>query len=125
MIQVILSFVTLALMVFALVTVITSDGSQINHLPKFAWVLLIIFLPLIGSILWFALGRERASTHDIGGFGDPRRSEPNVIAAPYEATRQRTTEEELAAVDREIEYYEKQRKIRELEQELRSKRDST
>jgi hypothetical protein len=47
----------LALDVFCLIDVITSDEDRVRNLPKIAWFLLILFFPLIGSVAWLAAGR--------------------------------------------------------------------
>ena len=36
-----------------------TDESRIRHLPKIAWILLVLFFPLAGSIAWIAAGRPR------------------------------------------------------------------
>ena len=116
MAQILLSAATLAVMIFALVDIITSDNWRIRFLPKIAWALLVIFLPLIGSILWFVLGKERQPAENRGSFGDPRRQ-----LSP--SSPRFTTEDDLAAVEREIEFHEKQAEIRRLEAQLRAKRE--
>ena len=116
--QFILSAVLLALMIFAIVDAITTDNWRIRFMPKVAWVLLIVFLPIIGSVLWFVLGKERQVVESLGGlgsFGDPRRNEP--------VQRPSRTEDELAAIEREIEFHEKQAEIRRLEERLKAKRE--
>lgn len=113
----IISLVTLALCIFALVDLITSDASQIKHLPKVAWVIIVLLFPLVGSIVWLLVGKDRSPVSDgWGSFGDPNR---RVDAAP-----KTTTEQELEALDREIEFHEKQEKIRRLEAELEKRRRS-
>ena len=117
MAQVLLSVVTLAVMIFALVDIITSDNWRVKHLPKIAWVLLVIFLPLIGSVLWFVLGKEReARAEPFTTVGDPRRRE---TAVPQRSS----TEDDLAAVEREIQFHERQAEIRRLEAKLKARRD--
>lgn len=117
MFQLVISFAWLALVIFTLVDIITRDSGQIKHLPKVAWVFVIIFLPLIGMILWFTIGREYASrTADLGSFGDPRRAQA--------ATTSRT-EDDLAALESEIEFHEKQARIRRLEAELEARREES
>ena len=110
-----LSVLLLAVMIFAIVDAITSDSWRIRFMPKVAWVLLIVFLPLVGSILWFVLGKERTAVESHGSFGDPRRQDA-VRSAP-------STEDDLAAVEREIAFHEKQAEIRRLEAKLQAKRD--
>ena len=115
MVYLIISLVTLALSIFALVDLITSDASQIKALPKIAWVLIILFFPLVGSIVWLLAGKDRSPVSEgWGSFGDPNR---HVDAAP-----KTTTEQELEALDREIEFHEKQDKIKRLEAELEKRR---
>lgn len=113
----ILSLITIVAMAYALVDLITRDGSQIKHLPKFAWILFVVLLPLLGSILWFMLGREY-STHasSLDGFIPAGRAPetPTLPSAPRDTL---STEEQLASLDREIEYY---RKRAELEQRKRA-----
>ena len=83
------------LMVFALVDIIRADQWTIRHLDKTMWIIIVILLPLIGSVLWFAVGRDHGHAVDLGSFGDPRRRE----ALP----RPEGTERELEAFEREIE----------------------
>ncbi|MEV0645753.1 PLD nuclease N-terminal domain-containing protein [Phytomonospora sp. NPDC050363] len=33
-----------------------------RHLPRFAWALTILLVPVVGAVLWFATGRPRAAT---------------------------------------------------------------
>lgn len=99
------TILVIALMVGALVDIIKRDDSQVRYLPKMAWVVIVILLPLIGSLLWFAIGREYSEA----GLRIPRmrpaarptsmRPDP-VPAAPVDA---RSTEQQIADLDREIE----------------------
>jgi hypothetical protein len=96
------SLLTLAIMIFAIVDIILRDESQVKHLPKMVWLILVVLLPLLGSILWFALGREypeRAVARP-PQFA-PWASEP---APPAPTPRDpRSTEQQLADLEREIE----------------------
>jgi len=51
----------LALDIFCLIDVITSDTNRVRNLPKIAWFLLILFVPLIGSIVWLVAGRPQGA----------------------------------------------------------------
>lgn len=101
----ILSLLVIALMVAALVDIIRREDGQVRYLPKFAWIIIVILLPLIGSLLWFAIGREYSES----GLRIPRmrpatrptyRPEPTPAAPPVDT---RTTEQQIADLDREIE----------------------
>ncbi|GAA3430572.1 PLDc N-terminal domain-containing protein [Kutzneria kofuensis] len=50
------------LWIFCLVDVIVTDDSVCRHLPKMLWLLVVLLLPLVGSILWLAVGKPRFQT---------------------------------------------------------------
>lgn len=54
-----LGLIGLALWIFALADLITRDESDCRHLPKLLWLLLVLFVPFAGSVLWLAVGRPR------------------------------------------------------------------
>ncbi|QAY72046.1 hypothetical protein ET445_00575 [Agromyces protaetiae] len=117
---VLFSVITLVAVVAALVDIITRDDWQVKHLPKIAWVLLVVFLPLVGVILWFALGREwnlpeRAPrpARTQRGYGASVHA-GNLPVVPRDT---RTTEEQLADLDREIEYYKKRAELEALKKD--------
>ena len=114
MIQLLLTVGSLALMIFALVDVITSDSWKFRYLDKVSWVFIVILLPLIGSILWLIVGKQPTESQDRGTFGDPRRYE--------RPASQQLPQDDAAAVEREIEFYEREARIRRLEAELKAKR---
>lgn len=92
-----------AAMVVAIVDIILRDQSQVRHLPKTMWLILVILMPLLGSILWFALGREwpeRQAAPRTPPFA-PWASAPP--APPTVRREQRSTEQQLADLEREIE----------------------
>ncbi|MFX5693316.1 PLD nuclease N-terminal domain-containing protein, partial [Acinetobacter baumannii] len=70
---------------------------------KFAWVFFIVLLPLIGSILWFTIGREWEQRREPMSFGDPRRWQRDTEPAPApRAHDRRTTEQQIADLEREM-----------------------
>ncbi len=99
-----LSILIVALMIVALIDVITRDDSQVKHLPKMVWIIIVILLPLIGSALWFGIGREYGEA----GISLPRMRRAERRAGPVDVrpappTDVRTTEQQIADLDREIE----------------------
>ena len=122
-----LSFVLLVLVVAALVDIITRQDGQVKHLPKVVWVILVIFLPVIGSLLWFAIGREYSAPVARPQLGVPHRRQgatTNAQTSPaaQAARRVTSTEEQLASLDREIEFHAEQARIRRIEAELAERR---
>jgi hypothetical protein len=115
MVPLVFSLLIVALLIFALVDLITSDNSQVKHLPKSMWVFVILLLPLVGSLVWLLAGKDRSPVSEgWGSFGDPNQKR--------ESAPKSTTEDELDALDREIEFHEKQDKIKRLEAELEKRR---
>lgn len=120
MIQIILSVAILVATIVTLANIITSADWQVKHLPKVLWVVIVIFVPLIGMVLWWWVGRDYGDRSESIPFGDPRRSE-----AIRPAPRRLDDDEDIdAAVEREIAFYENEARIRRLEAELKQKRET-
>ena len=47
----------IALWLYCIFDVISTDEVLVRNLPKMAWLFIVIILPSIGSIAWLALGR--------------------------------------------------------------------
>ena len=123
---VVVSALTLVLVVGALVDIITRQDWQVKHMPKMVWVLLVLFLPLIGSVLWFLIGREYGESEGLGSALMSSRPRPESRAQPTTASsesRPRTTEEQLADLEREIEFHEKQARLQQLRAEAERRRE--
>jgi hypothetical protein len=58
----------LALWVFCLFDVITTDASLVRNLEKTWWIVIVLFFSVIGSILWLVAGRPQGQG---GGAGMP------------------------------------------------------
>jgi len=52
--------VVLALWLYCILDVITTDEAMVRNLPKMAWVFIVIFLLEIGAIAWLIAGRPQA-----------------------------------------------------------------
>jgi len=52
-----LALALLVLWIYCILDVIATDDSLIRNLPKIVWLLIVIFVPTIGSIAWLLLGR--------------------------------------------------------------------
>ena len=66
----------LGLWIYCIFDVIAADSVLVRNLPKTAWLVIVVFLPDIGSIAWLALGRPQFAGWRPGGVGDraPRRA---------------------------------------------------
>ncbi|MEU5550691.1 PLD nuclease N-terminal domain-containing protein [Micromonospora sp. NPDC047793] len=68
---ILLFVVQVVLAVCALISCLSAEEDDIRHLPRIAWVLMILFAPLIGSIAWFVAGRERKADGGMFSTGGP------------------------------------------------------
>ncbi|MFD5244565.1 PLDc N-terminal domain-containing protein [Amycolatopsis sp. NPDC058340] len=50
---------TLGLWIFCIVDVITTDEGSCRNMSKGMWLLLVLIVPLIGSIVWLVAGRPQ------------------------------------------------------------------
>jgi hypothetical protein len=51
----------MAMWVFCLVDVISSEEGAIRNLPKVPWLLIVLFFPLAGSVAWLVAGRPQGA----------------------------------------------------------------
>lgn len=51
------SVLTLCLMVYCALNVITTPDGEVRNLPKMIWLLLVLFFPLVGGVAWLVAGR--------------------------------------------------------------------
>src|SRR5262245_22249581 len=64
--------VPLVLAIYCLVQVVQSRADQVRTLPKWVWIVLIVLIPLLGSIAWLWVGRPHARRSS----APPRRNRP-------------------------------------------------
>ncbi|MFZ7089164.1 PLD nuclease N-terminal domain-containing protein [Curtobacterium sp. RRHDQ10] len=110
--------VELLLLIVALIDVIVRDSSQVRHLPKLVWVLLIVFLPFAGAVIWFVVGHDwQAAPRNHGRYLEPARREDRFATlgdarVDHGHRRVTATEQELAALEDEIRFWEAQARLK-------------
>jgi hypothetical protein len=94
------------LWLYALIDCATTDASQCRNLPKPFWLIIVFFVPTIGSLLWLLLGRPEGA----GFGGTTRRSTARRSPAGDEHPRYSSiaeiTDRRSAELDRQIEAWE-------------------
>ncbi|MER7999459.1 PLD nuclease N-terminal domain-containing protein [Streptomyces sp. NPDC095613] len=71
MLRVLMILVPLALSIYAFIDCITTEEKEIRYLPKPIWAILVLLFPLVGSISWLIVGRDRAKTARRGNWVAP------------------------------------------------------
>ncbi len=54
-----LFLVELCLVIYCVLNIITTPDAEVRNLPKLVWLALVLFLPLIGGIVWLVAGRPQ------------------------------------------------------------------
>ncbi len=75
------------LWVFCLIDVITADDGGVRYLPKMVWLLLVVFIPLAGSVVWLVAGRPIGGGIWGGAGGGSAGRQQNSSAFPEYETR--------------------------------------
>ncbi|MFJ5598318.1 PLD nuclease N-terminal domain-containing protein [Micromonospora parva] len=115
---VLLFLVQIVLAVCALISCLSAEEGQIRALPRIAWVLIILFFPLVGSIAWFIVGRTPspgARAGWPGGTGGAQRQRPRPVAPDDDPEFLRSVEERAQQQDQEL--------FRRWEEDLRRRED--
>jgi hypothetical protein len=72
--------------VFALISCLSAEDGEVRALPRWAWVVIILFFPLLGSIAYFGAGRPLKTGPRSGawrpGGGFPEAERPKRPIAP-------------------------------------------
>ena len=103
-VELVLGLAVLALWIYSLVSCVLTPESQVRGVPKTLWLVGIVLLPLLGSVLWLGVGRERGTgrlprARPAAGFAGP--SGPRGYAALTADERIRRMEEELRRLENE------------------------
>lgn len=67
MLRVLMILVPLALSIYAFIDCVTTQEKDVRFMPKPVWAILILLFPLVGSISWLIIGRDRAASQRMGG----------------------------------------------------------
>jgi cbb3-type cytochrome oxidase subunit 3 len=59
MLRALLFFAYIGLAIYALLDCARTDQDEVRNLPKWAWLLIILFIQLLGSIAWLIAGKPR------------------------------------------------------------------
>ncbi|POX36560.1 hypothetical protein C3486_32960 [Streptomyces sp. Ru73] len=67
MLRVLMILVPLALSIYAFIDCVTTDEKHVRHMPKVLWAILVLLFPLVGSVSWLIVGKDRAALAAGGG----------------------------------------------------------
>lgn len=61
MLRVLMFLVPLALSIYAFIDCLSTDEKHIRYMPKPIWAILVLLFPLVGSISWLIVGKDRTA----------------------------------------------------------------
>jgi hypothetical protein len=105
-IELVVALLVLVLEIYSIVNCVLTPDAQVKAVPKALWLVLIVLVPLLGSVLWLGVGRDRGvwapRPGPVGpGSGPGPAVPPSGYAAMTAEERIRRMEEDLARLERE------------------------
>ena len=111
-----LILVSLGIMIYALIEAISTPSERIRIMPKGVWIVVIVFIPLIGGVLWLLFGNVNAYlASTVQGF--------KTTSGPTRPTNPDDDEEFLRQLDIQRAQERKARELRKREEELRRREE--
>jgi hypothetical protein len=95
-----LAVIAVAIDIYTIADIALTARNRLRSLNKFLWIVVVILIPVVGAILWFVLGKSRASNvNNVLGADD----DPNFQSPGSETSRDRIArlEDELRRLDDE------------------------
>ncbi len=105
--RVVVAVIVVAVMVFSCVDVVTISPSRVRFVPKAVWAIAVLLLSVLGSLLWWTIGRApRGSVASTGRSALGPEDDPSFItdielrkANREQADRIRDLERQLSELD--------------------------
>ena len=110
-----LFLIEVALVAVALISCLSAEDKEIRTLPRAAWVLVILLVPLVGAVAWFSAGRPVPAVDGVrvrglgggpgvrrAGRGEWPRPHRRVVAPDDDAEFLRSLDVEQARRDHEL-----------------------
>jgi hypothetical protein len=95
-----LAVIAVAIDIYTIADIALTARNRLRSLNKFVWIVVVIVIPVVGAILWFVLGKSRASSVNsvLGADDDPNFQPPGSESARDRIAR---LEDELRRLDDE------------------------
>ena len=97
----VIGILVMALWIFCLVDVITTEPDDCRHLPKMGWLMIVLLLPTVGSLVWLFAGRPPRSPRTPEAPSGPAAPRPESDAEFQRRFRERAEQQRRAARERQ------------------------
>ncbi|MZD10015.1 hypothetical protein GTW43_33780 [Streptomyces sp. SID5785] len=82
MLRVLIFLIPLALTIFAFIDCLNTPEDEVKHLPKIAWVFIVLLFWIVGPVVWLAAGKQRAGVTGGSAPSARRREQRTTFVAP-------------------------------------------
>lgn len=91
------------IIIYSLIECAQTDKYRVRSIPKGAWLLVILLLPVIGGLLWLFFGRPKKASNDAGSTrGRGPDDDPQFLRNLEERRRQQEHERRLQEWENEL-----------------------
>ncbi|WP_404286424.1 PLD nuclease N-terminal domain-containing protein [Glutamicibacter arilaitensis] len=104
------ALISVALMIYTLIECARTERHRVRSLPKTAWIVIVILLPLIGPGLWFVLGRPQSGSRKPPETQNAPDDDEDFLRQLEIWRRQQQRETELKAREEELKRKEREAK---------------
>jgi hypothetical protein len=102
----VLGIVAVTFMIYSIVDAALRPARLIRALPKWAWLLIIIAIPIIGGVLWFVIGRGRVQNatvfRTVGPDDDPDFLGKLGYTTPRDPAQDARTDEQIRDLEKRL-----------------------
>jgi hypothetical protein len=99
--------------IWALLDCIATDSAMCRNLPKIVWIILVVFLPDLGALLWLLLGRPEKADRRSGSTDYASRRQPvGIEDSPRYSSTPIITDRRSRELDAELERWERRQRER-------------
>jgi hypothetical protein len=101
----VLGIVAVTFMIYSIVDAAFRPVRLVRGIPKWAWLLVIIFIPVLGGVLWFVIGRGREQKvvyRALGPDDDPDFLGGLGYTTPRDPAAEARTDEQIRDLERRL-----------------------
>jgi hypothetical protein len=79
--QVVVPLLIFGFLLYCVLDVVLTSQERVRNLPKLAWLLLVLLVPIVGGVVWLVAGRPSSNGRAPGGGGSAPRLGPGAHPA--------------------------------------------
>jgi len=93
---------TVVLLIAAIVDIVRIEPGRVRSLPKPIWALVAVAIPIIGPVLWFAVGREPVEPRNHGRYREAPKAPDDDLEFLQRLNREQEQEQRIRDLERRL-----------------------